>query len=262
MSEQPSPMDIMLIQNSIASLNESNTDATENQEKTTVKTKRKSNEEKIYVCTYCDKKYFSIASLNAHIRFKHRLQEANNKSKIRGRPKKMISPPASETSSAIAVQNEREDFKEPNLVEQDDNKGTTQDYITVFDEVLEALYQKSSHPLRIAMEKINHKETIIEKTCDVILGEYLIEMSRMVKKEFYRMVATFVLLYRDCFNSVYKERSEREGADRLPWRCNEFMEKFGEKSKLPSGTLIKLTMHMCKWLLEHSYTWVKLTLIE
>ncbi len=213
-------------------------------------------EERKFECKHCEKKYLSYPALYTHIKTKHKsnlnAQISTGSTRGRGRPKKNVDPSTDNKA------------KTQEYFINSDKKGQTTDVLVALDEVLISLYQTKDHPMHTVLENIRNQNTGkiggLPKKCDEILGEYLLHVASICKRESFLVVAKFVLLYRECFNAGQEKRSMTEAGDKLPEKSNDFVTSFvGEK--LGNTDAIDLTMNLCEWLFSNSYTCLKLSLI-
>jgi len=213
-------------------------------------------EDRKHECKQCDKKYLSYPALYTHIKTKHGLTSGTpintGSTRGRGRPKKNADAP------------EENKAKTKDYFSHENRKGKTTDVLAALDEIILDLYQIKDHPMRKAVEYMidPNKHTSKSKTCDDCLAEYLIHVADLTKKEFFKVVAKFVLLYRDCFNgSAEGRRSTTEDADKFPEKSNDFVTSFiGDK--MENSMAIELTQNLCEWLFNQSYTCLKISLIS
>lgn len=125
---------------------------------------------------------------------------------------------------------------------------------------------------------------------DEIFALYLYTVSLKTNPVFYKMVLTFVVYYRECFNhigwtkriasekidlaknpDIESKMNQAEGfcltntAEHAPDISNEFvtvwMVDHKEQSKIDRQDCIDLTINLCHWLFENQFTCSKLSMI-
>jgi len=203
-----------------------------------------------FSCPHCQKLYNSYSALYTHKMRKHGLISSKTLclgiGKKRGRPRK-----GSETDVSRSSKNEYSYMEAQH--------GITINPMKMLDKVVLALYNcKNPHPLHYTLDNALKKIVSSESTCDVVFSEYLSFMAGLVRKSFYKNVAKFLLLLRECVNNDYKRKSETSPATYIPHKCNEFLSYY-PKSIIPFDMAKELCSHFCGWLLDHSYTCFKLT---
>ena len=127
--------------------------------------------------------------------------------------------------------------------------------ISCFNEVVAEIYDDNRiHPLRdwIIAEKLAHCEDK-EKLCDLLFAEYIVHFSRIHGKIELKEGMKFVILYRDCYNKVIKDRSAMQYGETLPNECNRFLNSV-DAEIISKKKAVELTFDFCKWMFANSYT--------
>ena len=133
-----------------------------------------------------------------------------------------------------------------------------------------------------------------ERKCDEIFGEFLDYVSKKVKKDFYKHLLLFMILFRDCMNSYQEklgtmkeppevappdvkilaytkpepgkvgEYCSTNNAEQAPDISNDFVTSYLIESQVKFERLdaIELTQNFCHWLFINGYTCSKLSLIQ
>lgn len=125
---------------------------------------------------------------------------------------------------------------------------------------------------------------------DEIFALYLYKISQKVNESFYKIVLTYVILFRECLNEIgWQKKIESEGikleedenlkqrigteqfclvnnAEHAPEICNEFVTVYMEQKRgsfeITKPDQIDLTINLCHWLFENQFTCSKLTMIS
>lgn len=216
-----------------------------------------------------------------HIKTKHSTS-GQTSSRGRGRPKKDIG----EINSLKLSYN-------PNSFEyfkHHEKTGETYNICKCIESVFYEIYRKidrfnyknysnyQDHPFfNILIEQIASPKFIDSDNskCDEIFVDYLINVSKLCREEYFVKVLKIVTLFRECINNQYKnkrlvmnslEYSESMNAEDAPDISNEFITEFLDWDKNPFGLnkdiAIDLTQNLCQWLYDNNYTCSKLSLLN
>ncbi len=115
-------------------------------------------------------------------------------------------------------------------------------------------------------------------SCDQVFASYLNDISTKTNIDYFNFIFKFVLLFRECINTVRKgvnevdpndvnagkEFTQINNAENVPDTCNEFISEFMEPHDyfgLDTGELIEVIQHLCFWLYVHNFTTSRLTLL-
>ena len=110
--------------------------------------------------------------------------------------------------------------------------------------------------------------------CDEVFAEYILKIAKYVNKDYLIRIIKFVVLFRECLNTIYKPKnkaekgqfSENYNAEDAPDISNEFVTDFLETDVQLFDFLkdesIDLTQNFCQWLYDNNYTCSKLSLIS
>lgn len=160
-------------------------------------------------------------------------------------------------------------YRMKNLSEEHNRK------ITGYSDIME-------HPLlyRI-LEIFSYPKTPDEGSkCEEIFAFYIFKVSKHVRPEFFKKVLKFIVLFRECLNSLYEERTKSkniQGAGEFPYtqlfNCedapdisNEFVTDYLKTDsnlfEFNREEIIDLTHNFCQWLYDNNYTCSKLSLIS
>ena len=264
--------------------------------------------ERNYRCPDCDKCYLSGPALTTHRKSKHSYGN-NGEKRNRGRPKKE----GTNENSQINPQNKFNSFfKDENRQPKASEKILNNKIIDV--EVIKEFLQKIFNQWKDDLFKdknnveeysfyglmINNWEKenpfpnpecysslfkngepsikLDSYNLEELFFFYLKEFSEKTNKEYFWFMIQFIILFRECINSLRKnlikneDKSENKqlyteiyNAETVPEICNDFFVEFMEVKDyygLNKNELIELIQHFCYWLYSKQYTQSHLTLLD
>lgn len=129
--------------------------------------------------------------------------------------------------------------------------------------------------------------TTKNKSCDLILAEYVEHLQEICNQDYFIFGLKFLFLMRGCLNKyknvelinrreilqeniplTINEYTEYFNADQIPDICNEFVSEFLENSEffgmneVEKNEIIEIIQHLCYWLFKKGYTSSKLSLVN
>ena len=259
-------------------------------------------------CPDCDKCYLSGPALTTHRKTKHGYGN-NGERRNRGRPKKDGQNESCQNNPHIKFNYFFNDEKrKPASLEQSvNNKIITTDIIKEF---LEKIFNQCKKELfkdiekvelysfyKLLMENWEKENPFPNPECfsaltkigeisnkvqtfslDQLFFLYLKEFSDKTNKEYFWFMIKFIVLFRECINTLRlnlvkkEDQSEKKeyyteiyNAETVPEICNDFFVEFMEPYNffgLNKDELIELIQHFCYWLYSKQYTQSHLTLLD
>ena len=177
----------------------------------------------------------------------------------------------------------------------EDRKGQTISFEGPIENLFEYIYGKSNRE-RNSAKKIQNYENLqshhfLQKVldtklnplkgldaenskCDEVFADYIVKMSNYCNSIFFIKLLKFITLFRECVNSINREKSRNEGrdytevnnAEDVPDVSNEFITEFLDPDTnsfdISKEEAIDLTQNFCHWLYENNFTCSKLSLIS
>ena len=261
-----------------------------------------------YRCPECDKCYLSGPALTTHRKTKHGYGN-NGEKKNRGRPKKEGQNENAQTSPLNKFNNFfNDEQRKANSLDQtlNDKMITTeiiQEYFKkIFSQCKKELFNNienienySFYTLFIEnwdkenpfpnQECFSGNTKVGEASCkvqsynlDELFFFYLKEFSKKTNKEYFWFMMKFIVLFRECINTLRKDLIKQEdkselkkeytqiyNAETVPEICNDFFVEFMEPYSffgLLKEELIELIQHFCYWLYSKQYAQSHLTLLD
>jgi len=296
-------------QNNITNENNNNSNNNNSIEKSK-RHRRGKNEinERNYRCPDCDKRYLSGPALTTHRKTKHGYGN-NGEKRNRGRPKKDGQSENSQNNPLTKYINFFNDEKrKPHSLDQDSNdKILNTDIIKEFMQKIfnqcknelfkdiENVEQYSFYELFAenwdkenpftnqecfsAITKIGEPSIKVQTyNLDELFFLYLKEFSKKTNKDYCWFMIKFIVLFRECINTLRKNLVKNEdkdeknqlytqiyNAETVPEICNDFFVEFMEPFDffgLYKEELIELIQHFCYWLFSNQYAQSHLTLLD
>lgn len=261
-----------------------------------------------YRCPDCDKCYLSGPALTTHRKTKHGYG-SNGEKRNRGRPKKE----GQNENSQPSPQNKYNYFftdekRKPASLDQTLNdKMITTDIIKefiqkIFNQCKNELFKNVENVEKysfyeVFVENWEKENPFPEKECfsaiykvgepsnkvksynlDELFFLYLKEFSGKTNKDYFWFMIKFIVLFRECINSLRENLVKKEdqdeknklytqiyNAETVPEICNDFFVEFMEPYQffgLYKDELIELIQHFCYWLYSKQYTQSHLTLLD
>ena len=266
--------------------------------------KKDTEEERKYKCPDCDKCYLSPPALVTHRKTKHGYNtEADKKS--RGRPKR---EDQQETCYQNALLKYNNFFKDESRKIDDNEEKVNldtvkQNILNFFGQYKNKLFKDidniENYPFyqliinnwnnknhdfpiecfsdNIRNDNINTSNKYNSPPLEQIFFLYLKELSNKTNKTYFLLVNQFILLFRECINSIKKDQVKEElktdkakeysqifSAEGIPESCNDFFLEFMQPNNyygLTEKELIEIAQHFCFWLYLNKYTHSYLTLL-
>ena len=266
--------------------------------------KKDTEEERKHKCPDCEKCYLSGPALVTHRKTKHGYNtEADKKS--RGRPKR---EDQQETCYQNALAKYDKFFNEESRkIEENEEKVNLdivkQNFLKLFGKYKNILFKDidniENYPFyQLIINNWNNKNYDFPTEClsdnirndninslnkynspplEQIFFLYLKELSNKTNKTYFLFVNQFILLFRECINSIKKDQVKEESktdkvkeysqiysAEGIPESCNDFFLEFMQPNNyygLTEKELIELAQHFCFWLYLNKYTHSYLTLL-
>lgn len=261
-----------------------------------------------YRCPDCDKCYLSGPALTTHRKTKHGYGN-NGEKRNRGRPKKEGQNENSQTNPQNKYNYFFSDEKrKPTSLDQtlNDKMITTE----IIKEFLQKIFNQCKNELFKDVENVEqysfyeifvenwekenpfqekehfsaiYKEgepstKVVCYNLDELFFKYLKEFSGKTNKEYFWFMIKFIVLFRECINTlranlVKKEDQDEKNklytqiynAETVPEICNDFFVDFMDPYEffgLYKEELIELIQHFCYWLYSKKYTQSHLTLLD
>ena len=263
--------------------------------------------ERNFKCPDCEKCYSSGPALTNHRKTKHGYGN-NGEKKNRGRPKRDDQNENAQISPLNKFNNFflDENRRPPSSGESTEDKTISLDTVKSFsekifnqckDEIFQDLTEINQYPFyKLIIDNWDKKDPFPNKECysdpklsdisskiqtyslDELFFLYLNEFAIKTNKEYFWFMLKFVILFRECINSlrnnlVKKEHqsenkkfySEIYNAETVPDICNDFFVDFMEPKNffgLHKEELIELIQHFCYWLYLNQYTQSHLALLD
>ena len=234
----------------------------------------------------CGRSYLSKMALYTHQRIKHPNTSGASLIRPRGRPKKDGSSPndkndfeTTKYDSFFTKNNRIKDEKEvldldeiskevfKNLYEGEHKEGLTSVKDIKEIEILDKLSKNT--PFEPNANIVEGKK----ETCDNVCYQYLYEFKEQTNKKYFTLLLKFILLFRECFNSITNPQNFTENNDStkmppdgMPEISNTFYTEFMDKNDFfgiieeEKEEIIEIIQHFCTWLLKNNYTKSKLSL--
>ena len=270
--------------------------------------KNETTAERTFKCPDCDKCYLSGPALIIHRKTKHSYNSETEK-KSRGRPKKDEQQENSYQSAQIKYNNFlNDDNRKKNSEQSEKNEEINLELIkdnlnNIFRQCKNDLFLNidivENYPFyqliinnwekdnpefvneclsdNNKVENGNITNKINSPPLDIIFFMYLKEFASKTNKNYFWFINKFIVLFRECINSIkkeivkeeYKNGKEKEysqlfSAEGIPESCNDFFLEFMQPKNyfgLNEGELIELAQHFCFWLYSKKYTHTYLTLL-
>ena len=259
-------------------------------------------------CPDCDKCYLSGPALTTHRKTKHGYG-TNGEKRNRGRPKRDGLNDSTQVNPATKFNLFFNDEKRKN-----DSLDQTLNYkiitVDIIKENLQKIFNQCKNELfkdipqvesytfyPLIIENWDKESPFQEQECyratnrveepsvkiqsynlDELFFLYLKEFSKKTNKEYFWFMIKFIVLFRECINSLRKNmvKSEHQSenkqfytqiynAETVPEICNDFFVEFMEPYEffgLYKYELIELIQHFCYWLYSKQYTQSHLTLLD
>jgi hypothetical protein len=263
--------------------------------------------ERNFRCPDCGKCYLSGPALTTHRKTKHGYGNSGER-RNRGRPPKKDGIESQQNNQEYKFKNFFNDEKrKPMSLDQPENDKIIT--IEIIKEFLEKIFKQCKNEIFKdfdTVEKYSFYKLILENwdvenpfpspeclsaisigetsnkiqsySLDELFFLYLKKFSKSTNKEYFWFMIKYVVLFRECINSlresiVTKEvQSENKklyteiyNAETVPEMCNDFFVDFMERFNffgLNKDELIELVQHFCYWLYSNHYTQSHLTLLE
>ena len=270
--------------------------------------KNETTAERTFKCPDCDKCYLSGPALIIHRKTKHGYNSETEK-KSRGRPKKEEQQENSYQIAQIKYNNFlNNDNRKKNYEQSEQNEEINLELIkdnlnNIFRQCKNDLFLNidivENYPFyqliinnwekdnpefvneclsdNNKVENGNITNKINSPPLDIIFFMYLKEFASKTNKNYFWFINKFIVLFRECINSLkkeivkeeYKNGKEKEysqlfSAEGIPESCNDFFLEFMQPKNyfgLNEGELIELAQHFCFWLYSNKYTHSYLTLL-
>lgn len=268
------------------------------------RTKKDIEEERKIKCPDCDKCYLSSQALITHRRGKHGFNSECEK-KSRGRPKK---DDQNENCYQNALNNYNEFLnQETRKIKENEEKinldTIKENFTNIFTECKNNLFKDidniEKYPFyQLVINNWNKTKFEFPNEClsdnyknentnnlnkynspplEVIFFLYIKELSNKTNKSYFLFVNKFIILFRECINSIKKDQVKDEyktekaneysqiySAEVIPESCNDFFIEFMQPNNyygLKEMELIEEAQHFCFWLYTNKYTLSYLTLL-
>ena len=262
--------------------------------------------ERNFRCPDCDKCYLSGPALTTHRKTKHGYGNSGEK-RNRGRPKR--DGLENQQNNQIYKFNNffNDEKRKPTSLEQSPNETIiTNDIIK---ECLEKIFKQCKNEIfkdfdtienysfyKLTLDNWDIESPFPNPEClsatktgeisnkiqsyslDELFILYLKEFSKKTNKDYFWFMIKFVVLFRECINTLRQKlvRTEDQSlnkklyteiynAETVPEMCNDFFVEFMEPFNffgLNKDELIELIQHFCYWLYSKQYTQSHLTLLE
>jgi hypothetical protein len=261
--------------------------------------------ERNYRCPDCDKCYLSGPALTTHRKAKHGFGNSEEK-KNRGRPKregqeKLQNNPLYKFNNFFNDDKRKALFLAPSTNDKTITNTLVKEFLEKifkqcknelfkdFDEVEKYSFYKlimdnwdkeNPFPNQECFSAIRISETsnkIQSYSLDELFFLYLKEFSKKTNEEYFWFMIKFVVLFRECINTLRQNLVRKEdqnlnktlyteiyNAETVPEICNDFFVEFMEPANffgLNKDELIELIQHFCYWLYSKQYTQSHLTLL-
>ena len=283
-----------------------NNNLTTNNEKTKRhrRGKKETKDERKHKCPDCDKCYLSGPALVIHRKTKHGYNtEAEKKS--RGRPKKEDQQENCYQNAQIKYNEffNNETRKIKNNEEKINLDNVKENFINIFSQRKNKLFPNidniTNYPFYQLIinywnndnydfpteclsesyrnDNMNSSNKYNSPPLEQIFFLYLKELSNKTNKNYFWFASQFIILFRECINSIKKDQVKQENksdiakeysqiysAEGIPESCNDFFLEFMQPNDyygLNEKELIELAQHFCFWLYLNKYTHSYLTLL-
>ena len=264
--------------------------------------------ERNYRCPDCDKCYLSGPALTTHRKTKHGYGN-NGEKRNRGRPKKeglnenSQNNPQNKFNCFFNDENRKPISLDQNINDKIINTDIIKEYLEkIFNQCKKELFKDIEQPENYSFYKLlmenwekenpfSNPESFsaLTKTgessnkvqtfsLDQLFFLYLKEFSNKTNKDYFWFMIKFIVLFRECINTLRKNLVKKEdqsennklyteiyNAETVPEICNDFFLEFMEPSSffgLNKEELIELIQHFCYWLYLKQYTQSHLTLLD
>lgn len=243
-------------------------------------------EGRTFQCEHCSKSYLSKPALNNHMNMKHAdiLQQMNITKRKRGRPRKYLIEQPENNYEKTKYENYFNDDKRKNELTLE-GKPKEISYINVVQSVFNSTYaiykgvfwkDLTTYEEEPILKYLMNKRELNINECNDVMCKYLDYVSPLTNENYFTLLVTFVVLFKECINLNQKKKNpnvftdveytKQNNAEIIPEECNEFFCVFLEENNFfglsedKKNELIEIIQHFCYWLFVNNHTKSKLSL--
>lgn len=221
----------------------------------------------IYNCKICGKSYLSYPALFTHNKNKHK-DVLIKSDRGRGRPKKENQEVAvNEIPSPYNLEYFNYPLRQGEMTKEECTLAIKEIFIELDIDIFKAKYENpEEYPLYVLINnpKLFEKE-IEDFSIDEVFVKYLLTISQLTNKEFFKRIGKYVLLYREYINLMKNDSkyTSTNNAEDVPDICNDFIVNYIYKNDSKYGfsknEIADFTINLCNWMFDSDFTCSKLS---